>query len=242
MHAVTNTVDAPCEEFKNDILKVLPRVKSITLYGDGAGDDCRAGKTELNFLVVTDEELNAWDKIQPYILRWRAKKITPLFLTSEYIKRSLDTFPIEFLNMLSQYRVMHGDDVLKDLAFNDPDLRLQCERDLKSHLLHLRQQYLETGGKTRAIRTLVSDSMGSLIAIFRALLHLKGQEQPVRALEVLLQACRTFSLDEGLFSVLLSIKGYAASINSTEIADIMKRYISEVNRLSMIVDKMENQT
>ena len=47
-----------------------------------------------------------------------------------------------------------------------------------------------------------------------------------------------FDLDEGLFSVLLSIKGYAASLERVETIDIMKRYIDSVDKLSRTVDNM----
>jgi hypothetical protein len=230
-----------CEGFTKDILSLFGRpAVSIILYGSGVSEEYNPKKSDLNFLVVLEETtINEIDRVQPFVSRWRQRGISlPLFVTEDYIRRSLDTFPVEFYNMKTQYELLHGEDVLRDLKFKSSEMRLQCERELKSHLIQLRQQYLNTGGRIRAVRRLVSDSISSLIAIFKALLFLKEIDLPSRKQEVVLAACRAFSLDEGLFSVLLSIRGYATSLSGADTVDIMKRYIDSVDKLSRSVDAM----
>ena len=57
----------------------------------------------------------------------------PLFMDREYIERSLDSFPIEFLEHEGCYAVLYGEDVLADLHIDPPDLRLQIERSSRAN-------------------------------------------------------------------------------------------------------------
>ena len=65
---------------------------------------------------------------------------TPLFIARGYIQQSLDTFPLEFLNISSSYQLVFGDDILENIEFKAEDVRTQCERELKGKLLHLRAE------------------------------------------------------------------------------------------------------
>jgi len=63
-------------------------------------------------------------------------------LTKADIDSSLDTFPIEFLNIKRNYTVVFGEDILEGLAFEKEFIRMQCERELKGKLLLLRAEYV----------------------------------------------------------------------------------------------------
>jgi hypothetical protein len=66
----------------------------------------------------------------------------PLVLTPELIATSLDTFPLEFIDMQARHRLVHGQDFLSSLQFAAADVRLQCERDLKTAAMSMRQRTL----------------------------------------------------------------------------------------------------
>jgi hypothetical protein len=118
-------------------------------------------------------------------------------------------------------------------------LRLQCERELKGNLLKLRQGYIQTKGGAKALRLLIVESIVAFASIFKALLFLKDKDMPRTKQEVLLAACREFKLDEGLFCVLLSVKKYEAKLSKEQLSSNVKRYIQEIRKLSVIVDKMK---
>src|SRR5437667_2285636 len=65
----------------------------------------------------------------------------PLFLTQRQIENSLDSFPIEWLEMRERHLLLEGEDVLE--AFDVPAtyLRLQCEHELRARFIQLRQAY-----------------------------------------------------------------------------------------------------
>ena len=114
------------EAYGNDLV-------SIILYGSGAGADYQPGTSNLNFLIILSEDaIDHLDKALGTVTRWKKKNVSvPLVMTDSYIRSSLDSYPLEFLNMKSRYECVYGKDVLKDLSFPKDDLRLQCEREIK---------------------------------------------------------------------------------------------------------------
>ena len=65
----------------------------------------------------------------------KAKIAAPLIMTQDYIQNSLDSFPLEFLEIQQHHLCLFGQDSFAELSFYQPHLRLQCERELKSMLI-----------------------------------------------------------------------------------------------------------
>lgn len=221
------------EIFGNDLI-------SIILYGSAAGKDYRPGKSDINFMIVLSEEgIEHLDKAFRTLSRWQKRRVAvPLFLTENYIETSLDVFPIEYLNFQRNHILVYGRDVLKDLSFNPELVRLQCEREIKGKLLLLREAFLETGGKGRALREVMIQSIQAFLAFFDALLYLKGEEIPEKRRDAIRKTGETLQLDAGLFEKLLDIKEEKIKPNDAEINLIFKNYLKEVRKLSKIADSL----
>ncbi|MBN1781181.1 nucleotidyltransferase domain-containing protein [bacterium] len=235
-----------CQAFKEDIRATFGTdVVSIILYGSAVTEEYRPGKSDVNFLVVlTDQGIDALDCVRNRIGKWRKHKIgLPLFMTRSYVHQSMDSFPIEFLNMQAAYHVLDGEDILSDIHPDKKDLRLQCERELKGKLLKLRQGYILTGGKPAALRSLISGSVVTFVAIFKALLMLRGKTVPVKKAEVLLTACDEFTeIDRPLFEELLHIRNGSVKKSKPELELLVKQYIRSIAKLTDSVDQMEAVT
>jgi hypothetical protein len=174
------------------------------------------------------------------VKKWRKRGVaTPLFITRAYIETSLDTFPIELLNFQAAYKVLRGEDPLGCLVFNHKMLRLQCERELKGKLLQLREQFLDTAGSAHLIKELITRSLPTFFAIFQGIIYLHGKtQQPTR--RTLLNAMQhVVSLDEALFDELHNVREGRTQLKSTDAIALMERYIEEVRRLALAVDRLE---
>lgn len=229
-------------EIADDFKKIFgDDLISIILYGSGAGDDYISGKSDLNFLIVLSEDgINNLEPAIDVVSRWRKKKVaTPLFMTKSYINSSLDSYPIEFLNMKRSYITVFGEDVLKELSFEPDLLRLQCERELKGKILHLREGFLETEGKEKRVRDLIKISLTAFVSIFKALLYLKGAEMPQGRREVIKSVAGEFGVNAEVFLRCADVKEDKEKFSLSEIQEIFKSYLMEVRRLSEIVDKLE---
>ena len=213
---------------------------SVIVYGSAASSDYIPGKSDINFMIVLSEKgIDLLDQAFDLIAKWKKRNVaTPLFLTQDYVRTSLDTFPIEYLNFQRSYEPVYGKDILKDLAFDPRFLRLQCEREIKGKLLLLREAFLETRGKGKDLQQLVTQSLGAFVAIFNGLLHLKGKELPRHKRDLIKNVCQTFQMDTGLFQKLLDIKEKKMKPSGPEMTGLFKAYLQEVQKLWKIVDTL----
>jgi hypothetical protein len=213
---------------------------SIILYGSATGQDYRPGKSDINFMMVLSEEgIDRLDRVFKTVDKWKKRKVAiPLFLTEVYVKSSLDVFPIEYLNFQLNHLLIYGKDILAELSFDPKYVRLQCEREIKGKLLLLREAFLETGGKGRKLKDLMSQSLQAFVAIFDALLYLKGKELPQEKRGVIKLTCETFDLDSRLFEKVLDIKEVKIKPKDPEINTVFPAFLKEIRRLSRIVDTL----
>lgn len=81
--------------------------------------------------------------LAPLVDRWHREGLeTPLLLTPDEFRRSLDAFPLEYEAMLDRHVVITGTPPFADLHPTDADLRRACEVQAQSFLIHLRQGWL----------------------------------------------------------------------------------------------------
>ncbi|MDG5816372.1 nucleotidyltransferase domain-containing protein [Chitinispirillales bacterium ANBcel5] len=153
---------------------------SVILYGSAAGGDFDPKKSDINLLIVLssmDVELVAKSSdLQAKLLRQRFS--TPFIMDKEYITNSLDSYPIEFLDMKGCYRVIYGEDVLETVSPQKEHLRIQVERELKGKWLHLLQEFPYARKNGKSLLQLTSLSLKAYAPIFRGLLMLKGEKVP----------------------------------------------------------------
>jgi len=213
---------------------------SIILYGSAAGQDYQPGKSDINFMIVLSETgIEHLDHAFTIVKKWQKKNVAiPLFLTEGYVKTSMDVFPIEYLNFQRNYILAFGKDILKDLSFDPEFIRLQCEREIKGKLLILREGFLETSGKGRALKRLISQSIPAFVAIFEALLSLKEKNVPGEKRDTIKTTCMVFELDIAVYEKLLDIKEEKIKLGDTEIIKLFKDYLRESRKLSKIVDEL----
>ena len=241
MAKIPKMPDEIFSEFCDDVKAAFrDRLVSVVLFGSGARGEYIPKKSDINFLVVVkDNSPSGLTAYRKCLSKWQKRNVaTPLFLTEEYIRSSLDTFPIEFLEMKTAYQVIHGEDLLAPLRFEKQDLRRQAERELKGKLLHLRQEFLESRGKLESLTALVSSSLAAFAPVFRALLFISGEEHMVKRADLLQQICTKFDLDFDLFHRLLTISRGETKIPASEMNDLFDLYVEEIDTLANRVDRM----
>ena len=230
------------ESFRDDMKQVFgDDLQGIILYGSGARGEYTAGRSDLNFLVLLDDAgIHDLDRAFGIVSRWRKRNVAiPLFMTRDMILQSLDCYPVEFLNMQLHYVPVYGEDVLKGIAFDRGNLRLQLERELKGKLLHLRTGFLETEGKDKAIGRLIAISLTAFLSLFTALLYLKGMAAPRDRRKLIQEAAAVAGLDGGVFEKCLEIREKVRTPRGGEALALFKSYLRDIGKLCEYVDKME---
>lgn len=211
---------------------------SIVLYGSATGAGYRPGKSDINFMIILSEKgIDQLERAFKLVDKWRKRNVAvPLFLTEDYIQRSLDVFPIEYINFQRNYILVYGKDILKDLSFDREYVRLQAEREIKGKLLLLREAYLDTAGKVRRMKELIAESLGAFGPIFSALLFLKDIDVEGERRSVLKKGCDAYDIDAVLFEKLLDIREERVKTGNGEIRTLFKGYLKEVRKLAKAVD------
>ena len=240
MHSKTE-LDSICQQFTSDIQSIYGNPVSILLYGSAATEEYRPKHSDINVLVtLTDDSMEHLEAVQKLVSRWNRHRILPLFMNQAYIENSLDSFPIEFLNMQSAYRVLSGKDVLSAIQISKKDMRLQCERELKGKLMQLRQGFIQSEGRKKRLERLIAQSVVTFVAIFKGLLYLRDQPIPVKKTEVILKACEAFDeIDRSLFETLLALKRGEIKKAKPELIALVKDYIHSIEKLSLTVDQIK---
>lgn len=213
---------------------------AVILYGSAVGPDYVPGVSDLNILValreVGPEQLAKSLKHMP---RWRKSRINPLFLDPRYIESSLDAFPIEFLEMKEQHRLLWGEDLLRGLEVPRENLRLQCEQELRGKWLKLRQIYLETAGKPGQLKQLLTASLRPFGVVLSALLRLQGFPLPPQEfLEILAQVEAALGLELDAFREVYQLKLGLHSLGRAELNGLFARYLAEVRQLTEAADRL----
>lgn len=133
------------------------RLQSVVAYADPA----EAG---LHTLALVDRvSVDDLAACVPLAGGWRRAGLdVPLLLTRDEFVRTLDVFPLEYGGIIADHALVAGADPFSGVAVADADLRRALELQTKSHLIHLREGFLETQGDSRAVARLIADSAPAL--------------------------------------------------------------------------------
>lgn len=161
---------------------------SVVMYGSAVTHEYRPGVSDINTVVVLkDYSIERIQKCLQAAKKWKRRNVTaPFFMTKRFIASSLDSYPVEFLDIQLNYRVLFGEDVFAQLDIKRDDLRLQCERELRGISVHLRKEFVQCSGRTDTLARLIHVSMKRLLPVFKALLKLKNKPVPNLKSEVII--------------------------------------------------------
>jgi len=122
---------------------------------------------EFGDLAACAERASAWDA---------ARLAMPLLLSRDEFISSLDAFPIEFGDILARHVTCLGSDPFEGVRVSEEDLRRACEVQAKSHLIHLREGFLESAGEAGAVGRLIQQSIPSFTTLLSNLARLEQHD------------------------------------------------------------------
>lgn len=115
---------------------------------------------------VADVQSGDLSALGPLAETWHRDGLdTPLVLTPEEFRRSLDAFPLEYQALLDRHVVVRGRPPFDHVAVSPEHLRRACEVQAKGHLLHLRQGAIEAAGHEHGLAELIARSAQPLRAL-----------------------------------------------------------------------------
>jgi hypothetical protein len=209
------------------------RLRSLVAYGpcvEGHGDALLTCLALVDSLGVSDLEACARLSHQ-----WERHGLAiPLILPDQEFRRSLDAFPLEYAEILRAHDPVFGADPFEGVAISREDLRRACETQVKSHLVHLREAFIETRGRPQAIADLVTASAPAFAALLRNVARLNGGASPGRA-DATREGARAAGLPDAVVADVLALDR-PSTIPTTDAARLFPQYLAAVEQLARVVD------
>lgn len=206
------------------------RLRSLIAYGD------QSESAPLTCLaLVTSVDATDLDACARAVHGWHRQGLaTPLVLPQQEFSRSLDAFPLEYSEMIRAHAHIYGPDPFDDIRISPADLRRACETQVKSHLLHLREEYIEAGGRPHVIADLVQASAPGFAALLRNVAQLHGVSSSDR-LSATREGARVAALPADVVAAVLSLE-HPDGIPATDPARLFPQYLAAVEQLAAFVD------
>ncbi|MBN2702850.1 MAG: nucleotidyltransferase domain-containing protein [Pontiellaceae bacterium] len=213
-------------------------LKSVILYGSAAAGDHTGKRSDYNVLVVTaDLDIPTLDAFSKTAAKWaQAGNPPPLLFTEERLAKATDVFPIELLDIRECHQVLYGNDLVAGLEIDTSNLRLQIEHELRGKLIQLRQRYLLTGGKTKAVAELMVQSLSTFLVLFRAALRLFDETVPQKKMDALEKLAEHLNFDVSVFKTVQQLKDGAVKPKEIGIGGLFGNYLKTVECVIDAVD------
>ena len=160
---------------------------------------------------------------------------TPLLLASHEFGRSLDAFPFEFGAILANHAVVSGANPFEGLRIDPSDLRHAAEVQARSHLIHLREGYIETAGRGDALADLITRSAAALAPLVASVARLLG-EAALDSTAAAHHVERKVGAPAGSLADVVR-RPPGAPLPSDEARRLFPAYLSAIERLTVFVDQ-----
>ena len=217
---------------------------AVVLYGSAAAGDHIELRSDYNLLItlkrITPQDLR---EAQPPMREWqRLGHPLPVYFTAEELSDAADVFPIEFHQMANARVVLYGQDPFENLHFSDVNLRHQTEYELRSKLIQLRRMYIPASTSVEKLCDLMSDSLSSFAALFRAVLILHGEDAPVSKPDCVRATVERFKLDPEPFEKIFAFRAIEYTPPSDEEANkIFAAYLEQLQHAIEAVDEFDRR-
>ena len=233
MDSVSLTTDerAALEGLAAELRRVFgARLHSVAAYGL----DASAASPRLLHTLALVERLSFADlsACVPLASGWRRRSLAvPLILEREEFLRTLDVFPLEYGDIIANHVLVAGADPFTGARISPADVRRACELSAKSHLIHLREAFIETSGEQQAIGRLIAASAPAFRALLRNIARLADDNDS----DIAGTAERQIGIPAPVVREVLSA---GAGMQSTiaEPTALMSRYIAAAERVWEYVD------
>jgi hypothetical protein len=215
-------------------------LKSVILYGSAAAGDYVAEHSDVNLMCVLDETSFAAIAGMAPVVEWWAKQKhhAPLLMTAEELRRGADVFSIEFLDMQQSYRVLWGEDLLKELEIPMKFHRAQVEYELREKTILLRQRLLAVAGDEGAKWELLVRSLPAFGTLARHALIAMGEKRTGSKREAVEKLAAKAGFDTSAFTQLFDLRERKVDRKKLNVDDVFARYLKAVERITAAVDEM----
>ena len=215
-----------------------PDFLSAYITGGALNEGFDPLKRHINVLVVAkDLPISRLDAIAAVVpISNKPPHVDPLFVTLQQVQRSLDVFPIEWVDLKERHWTLEGVNLFDTLDVPETYLRLQIEQELRGKHLRLMQEYLTGGGHPEQLHAALARLASGFHTLFRALIRLHGEAPPPSLDRVIERVAEIHGLDENALKGAHRLRGERKHPGVEQTRAIYRAFLTQVERLTSAVD------
>ncbi len=195
------------------------------------------GESNNLLFVLKKLDFEVLENIKPLAIKHTKKtKVVPLFFTEEELSDGADVFPLEFLDIKQPHEVLHGEDLVDKIKFDKKHVRRQLEFELRSKLIHLRENYIWIK-EPKELKELLKRAIPSTMPLFYGLLFLKDIEAPTELDPLFRLIADSYKVDVGVLREIKKLKD--VKVKDEELKKYIKDLMNFLAELGEIVDEMK---
>ncbi len=208
-------------------------IQSLVLYGSLVRGEYVSGRSNINLMFVMNGlSVDLLQRAGGLQRKWAKEQIVaPLMLTTEDLPSFFEVFPLEFLDISGDHRVLEGPDPFRGCLINNQTLFVQCEQEIRGNLLRVRQRYVEGWGRIEAVHALLPISLTTIVPCLRGLYRLLGHPSRGTAEAVLNQMPKNLGMDPGALHEVWLLKRGHSTPGQKEWPRLMARYLATLSEL-----------
>ncbi len=214
------------------------QLEGVLLYGSAVRGEFLPGRSNLNLLLLVSSYDQALLKGYSAIHhKWSKEQIVaPLFLTEGELCSSASLFPLEYLEIQEQHRVLGGRDPFVGFRVDLSRLAMEVQQGLAAAVLRLRQRYVEGHASDEAALILLPLSVTGLLPLLRGVQRVRGRAVTYQSDTVIKDVAEQLNLDlQGLQDALLLKRGQITP-GPKEIPRLFERYMQALTALVKSVE------
>jgi hypothetical protein len=213
-----------------------PKLVSVILFGSKASGEYKEGSSDVNvFLVLEDVSMETLELMtKPSRLWMKAGHPMPVFIQKSELATYSKSLPIEFLDMKDHHKVIFGTDLLEGLTVDRAHLRAQCLQEFSTKQIKLRQAVLLVNSNAKKLRTVLLESLPSVLTLYRAALRLEAEVPKGAKITAALELSQRARFDGDCLERLWNNHIRRQTDN---VQDITQRYLDGIDRAIVYIGR-----
>ncbi len=218
------------------------KLESLIVWGAYADPD--ADSSEISqplklLLVLSDFDLALFDSLSNVFESFNTKHPVSLLIQSrDELDRTTDVFPVRFLEMKKNYRVLIGNDVLRDLDIQLVHLRLRCEQEFKNLKMRLVNRLVMDRKRRHLLRASLERCAAALEStLLAAAMLVDAESESVNSIGACQAACEKLGLSGASFRMIMDqVKRISPASAEDLLVSLALEMIGFVDSAARVVD------
>ncbi|MGE0472813.1 MAG: hypothetical protein AB7P17_04190 [Nitrospirales bacterium] len=229
------------QAYLKDLEKTFQRnLEAVILYGSAARGDFVEGRSNWNLLVLV--------RSLPVTLIQEAGKlhkkgemlriVPPLLMTLDELHQSCSVYPLELLLIKESHVLLEGRDPFPGLQLSLEHLGWHCEREIRSHVIQVRQRFMEGEARSEAVQSIMVLSITALLPFLRGILRVLNHSSQGTDMEILERLPHVFHYQSTGLLDALKLKRGLRGPGALEWFKVYEQYLNALMELIACVQKL----